>query len=79
MTRNALIRRRDDESLHRRDEAKKGRVDRLDWRGAGVNCQERSKGELTETLRITLQALELHRQAARAAAGEGYEEAVIAL
>ena len=46
----------------------------------GVNCQERSKEELKATLRITLQeALELHRQAARAAAGEGYEEAVIAL
>jgi len=46
----------------------------------GVNCQERSKEELTETLRITLrEALELHRQAARAAAGEGYEEEVIAL
>ncbi|MGH8072150.1 MAG: type II toxin-antitoxin system HicB family antitoxin [Candidatus Entotheonellia bacterium] len=46
----------------------------------GVNCQERSKEELTATLRITLrEALELHRQAARAAAGEGYEEAVITL
>ena len=46
----------------------------------GVNCQERSKAELTATLRITLrEALELHRQAARAAAGEGYEEEVIAL
>ena len=45
-----------------------------------VNCQERSKEALTETLRITLrEALELHRQAARAAAGEGYEEEVIAL
>ena len=46
----------------------------------GVNCQERSKAELTATLRSTLrEALELHRQAARAAAGEGYEEEVIAL
>jgi predicted RNase H-like HicB family nuclease len=32
----------------------------------GVNCQERSKEELTETLRTTLrEALELRRQAAR--------------
>ena len=46
----------------------------------GVNCQERSKEELTATLQITLrEALEWHRQAMRAAAGEGYEEAGIAL
>ncbi len=46
----------------------------------GVNCQERTKEELKETLRITLQeALELYRQTAREAAGEGYEEEVIAL
>ena len=46
----------------------------------GVNCQERTKEELKETLRITLQeALGFYRQAAREAAGEGYEEAVIAL
>ena len=46
----------------------------------GVNCQERTKEDLKETLRITLQeALELYRQTAREAAGEGYEEEVIAL
>jgi hypothetical protein len=46
----------------------------------GVNGEERSKAALTATLRITLrEALAWHRQAARAAAGEGYEEAVIAL
>lgn len=46
----------------------------------GVNCQERTKEELKETLRITLQeALVFYRQAAREAAGEGYEEEVIAL
>ena len=46
----------------------------------GVNCQERTREELKETLRITLQeALELYRQTAREAAGEGYEEEVIAL
>jgi len=41
----------------------------------GVNCQEHTKEELKETLCITLQeALELYRQTAREAAGEGYEE-----
>lgn len=46
----------------------------------GVNCQERTKEALKETLRITLlEALELYRQTAREAAGEDYEEAVIAL
>lgn len=46
----------------------------------GVNCQERTKEELKEMLRIPLQeALELYRQSAREAAGEGYEEDVITL
>jgi hypothetical protein len=46
----------------------------------GVNCQERTKEALKEMLRITLQeALELYRQTAREAAGESYEEEVIAL
>ena len=41
----------------------------------GVNCQERSRRELLETLSITLsEALEFNRQAAVAAAGEGYTE-----
>ena len=46
----------------------------------GVNCQERSKKELLETLRVTLrEALELNRAEARSAAGEGYLEEKIAL
>ena len=47
----------------------------------GVNCQERSREELLETLTITLgEALEFNRQAALAAAGEGYslEKVVVA-
>ena len=46
----------------------------------GVNCQEASREELLETLRITLQeALEFNRQEARQAAGQGYEEERIAV
>lgn len=42
---------------------------------AGVNCQERSRQELIETLRITLkEALDFNRQDAIAAAGSGYSE-----
>lgn len=47
----------------------------------GVNCQERTREEFLETLTITLgEALELNRQAALAAAGEGYtlEKVVVA-
>ena len=47
----------------------------------GVNCQERSREELLDTLTITLhEALEFNRQAALAAAGEGYtlEKIVVA-
>ncbi len=47
----------------------------------GVNCQERSREELLDTLAITLgEALEFNRQAALAAAGEGYtlEKVVVA-
>jgi len=44
----------------------------------GVNCQERSRAELLETLRVTLrEALELNREEARNAAGEEFEEAPI--
>ncbi len=44
----------------------------------GVNCQERSRAELLETLRVTLrEALELNREEARNAAGEEFEEASI--
>ena len=46
----------------------------------GVNCQERSKEALLETLKVTLQeALEFNRREAIEAAGEGFEEASIAL
>jgi predicted RNase H-like HicB family nuclease len=46
----------------------------------GVNCQERSREELIETLEITLrEALEMNRQEARKAAGESFEEAAIAV
>jgi predicted RNase H-like HicB family nuclease len=41
----------------------------------GVNCQERTRDELLESLRITLgEALEMNRADAREAAGKGYEE-----
>ncbi len=46
----------------------------------GVNCQERTRDELLETLRITLQeALEQNRADARNAAGAGFEEEPIAV
>lgn len=46
----------------------------------GVNCQEKSREELEETLRVTLaEALEFNRQEARAHAGEGYRELPIAI
>jgi hypothetical protein len=46
----------------------------------GVNCQERSKEGLIETLRVTLrEALEFNRREALDAAGESYEEREIAL
>jgi hypothetical protein len=46
----------------------------------GVNCQERSKEALIETLRITLrEALDFNRREALEAAGESYEEQGIAL
>ncbi|MCY4372888.1 MAG: hypothetical protein OXC31_03885 [Spirochaetaceae bacterium] len=44
----------------------------------GVNCQERTKEALLETLRVTLQeALELNRRDALDAAGRDFEEATI--
>ena len=47
---------------------------------SGVNCQERTREELLETLRITLEeALELNRREARDAAGDGFEEIPIAV
>ncbi len=46
----------------------------------GVNCQERSREELMETLKVSLrEALEFNRQEALGAAGEDYEEAHIAV
>lgn len=46
----------------------------------GVNCQQATREELVETLRITrAEALEFNRQEARIAAGKGYEELTIAL
>ena len=46
----------------------------------GVNCQEATRDELLETLRVTLaEALELNRQEALGAAGKGYEELSIAI
>ena len=41
----------------------------------GINCQERSREELIETLRITLQeAIEFNRQDAIASAGTTYQQ-----
>ena len=46
----------------------------------GVNCQEASREELLESLRVTLaEALELNRDEARKAAGKEYEELPIAV
>lgn len=42
---------------------------------SGVNCQESSKGELLESLRITLrEALEFNRHEAIEAVGDSFEE-----
>ncbi|MCH8873889.1 type II toxin-antitoxin system HicB family antitoxin [candidate division KSB1 bacterium] len=46
----------------------------------GVNCQERSREELLETLKITLrEALEFNKQDALNAAGSDFHEEKIAL
>ena len=46
----------------------------------GVNCQEKSRDALLETLRITLaEALEFNRQDARSYAGDNYRELPIAV
>ena len=46
----------------------------------GVNCQEQTREELLETLKITLQeALAFNRREALEAAGDGFEEAPIAV
>ena len=45
----------------------------------GVNCQEATREELMESLRVTLiEALEFNREDARRMAGVGFEEALIA-
>jgi hypothetical protein len=47
---------------------------------AGVNCQERSRAELLESLKVTLrEALDFNRKEAIAAAGSEYEEELIAV
>jgi len=46
----------------------------------GVNCQERTRDELVDTLKVTLaEAIELNRAEARSAAGSGFEELEIAV
>ncbi len=46
----------------------------------GVNCQERTREELRESLRVTLaEAIELNRAEARSAAGQEFEELSIAV
>jgi predicted RNase H-like HicB family nuclease len=46
----------------------------------GVNCQERMRDELLESLRETLkEALELNREDALRDAGFGYDEVTLAL
>ncbi|MBK7168007.1 MAG: type II toxin-antitoxin system HicB family antitoxin [Gammaproteobacteria bacterium] len=46
----------------------------------GVNCQEPTRDELLESLRVTLrEALDLNRTDALRAAGEGFEELEIAV
>ncbi|MGH8672769.1 MAG: hypothetical protein ACREVG_00490 [Burkholderiales bacterium] len=46
----------------------------------GVNCQERTRKVLLESLRVTLhEALEMNRRDARRAAGKKFEELPIAV
>ncbi len=46
----------------------------------GVNCQEATREEVLESLRLTLrEALEFNRREALDAAGEGFDEESIAL
>jgi predicted RNase H-like HicB family nuclease len=46
----------------------------------GVNCQESSRDELLDSLRVTLrEALEFNRLDAIAAAGDSYQEELIAV
>ncbi len=46
----------------------------------GVNCQEATREELLETLKVTLQeALEFNRQEALLAAGAGFQQEMLAV
>jgi predicted RNase H-like HicB family nuclease len=46
----------------------------------GVNCQERTREELIESIKVTLlEALEFNRQDALSAAGKDFQEIKIAL
>lgn len=46
----------------------------------GVNCQERTREELRESLRVALaEAIELNRAEAKTAAGQEFEELSIAV
>ena len=46
----------------------------------GINCQEQTREDLIETIRLTLkEALEFNRQDAIAAVGSGYTEEKIAV
>ncbi len=46
----------------------------------GVNCQEATRDELLESLRVTLrEALDFNRREALDAAGEGFDEESIAV
>lgn len=46
----------------------------------GVNCQERTREELIETLTVTLkEALEINKQQALSAAGPDYTEVVLSV
>lgn len=46
----------------------------------GVNCQESTREELLESLRMTLaEAIDFNRKEARSAAGKGYEELLISV
>ena len=46
----------------------------------GVNCQEKSREELLETLRATLrEAIEMNRQDAVTAVADAYEKATVSL
>lgn len=46
----------------------------------GVNCQETSRSELLETLKVTLsEAIEINNEEAMAIAGDNYYEELISL